>query len=286
MSLCRVGAAAAALTGLAVLAAAPAGAESASLDYTCSVFSLTVDLPVGELPEDILAPLEDALAGGLDTLEDLDLADLPLDEVGDLPITAVFDSAIGDGATTTVGSTVALSPLTTTITLPPETVAALTGIDLPVATGGLLLSAGIDETGTDREALFDFEQVSLTDGRLTLSGGGEADSFTAQTAGDHTYVAGDLQLILLDPEDGFAAIECTLDEGQDSAIDQITAKAGTSAPAPTPTTTAPAPVRPVVVQTDAAQPTSPTWLPFAAAGASSIVLVGGLTLTRRSAARR
>lgn len=287
-------AAAAAFAGLGVLAAAPAHAQSAELTYTCSLFVITEAIDLELLPDAAAEAITKAKEGDLSGLQDLEAiaglaaADLPADLVEGLPVTAAFDSAIADGATTAVGSTVALSPLDAAITLPPETVAALTGISLDAALAAGVLYAGIDETETDRDAFFDFDEVAVEDGQISLLGTGDAESFTATQAGTHSYVGGDMDVLVGDPVGAFAVLQCTLDDGQDSTIDVITAKAAVPTPTPTPSPTQPAPVRPDVVQTDAAQPTSPTWLPLVGAGAGSILAVAGAShlLRRRAVASR
>jgi len=281
-----------ALAGLGVFAVAPAQAQSAELDYTCSLLTLDGDIDPDQLPEEARKALELAQEGDLSGIEGLDAIEglqdaLPLEEIGNLAVTAVFDSAIADDATTPVGSTVKLSPLKATVTLLPETVAALTGIDIESALAGAVLYAGIDETGKDREAFFEFDDIALDDGRLNLSGTGDAQSFKVRETGTHTYVAGDLEIFLADSESTFTMLECTLDEDQDATIDQITAQAApTTTPPPATTAPTPTPVRPSVVQTDAAQPTSPTWLPLAAVATGSILVLGaGSHLLRRRALR-
>ncbi len=282
-----VTAAAATFAGLGALAVAPAHAVSAELTYTCSAFTVSEEIDPEGLPEAAREAIERAQEGDLSGLEDLQglegLEDLPIEEIEDLVVTAVFDSAIANGATTTPGSTVALSPLTTTITLAPETVAALTDIDLATAEAGAVLYSGIEETGAEREAYFEFEDVSVTGGRAELKGTGDAEAFKANAPGTFTYAGGDLDVFIGDPQGPFTVLECTLDEGQDATIDVITAKAAPTTPPTTPPT---GPVRPDVVQTDAAQPTSPTWLPLAATGVGSVLVLGAASrLTRRSAHR-
>lgn len=279
-----VTAAAAAFAGLGAFAATPAHAVSAELTYTCSAFTIPEEIDPEALPEAARDAIEKAQEGDLSQLEDLQdmegLEDLPIDEIEDLVVTAVFDSAIPNGATTTPGSSVDLSPLSTTITLPPETVAALTDIELATAEAGAVLYAGIEETGADREAYFEFEDVTLTGGQAELNGTGDAEAFKANAPGTFTYAAGDLDVFIGDPDGPFTVLECTLDEGQETAIDVITAKAAATTPPP------PAPVRPDVVQTDAAQATSPTWLPLAATGVGSVLVLGAASrLTRRRADR-
>ncbi|EAQ00385.1 hypothetical protein JNB_09439 [Janibacter sp. HTCC2649] len=279
-------AATAALSGLSFLATAPAHAESGSLDYTCTATLVPADLPAGELSDTARKAIEKARGGDTSALKALEaLADeLPFEEIPDLAVTAVFDSAIGDDAVVPVGSTVELSPLTTTITFPAATVtAALADIDLPTAQALALLDAGIEEDGQSREAIFDFDKFGGGDGSFTATGTGEAESFKAAKAGAYTYAAGDLLAFVGDPEGPFTSFECTPAEDQDLTIDQVTAQAATTTPTPTPS----GPVRPDVVQTDAAQPTSPTWLPLAAAGAGSILILGAASqVARRRGTRR
>ncbi|MEO7268559.1 MAG: hypothetical protein ABIW49_05050 [Knoellia sp.] len=278
-------AATAALSGLTLLASAPAHAESASLDYTCSAFLIPADLP-GDLSDGARKAIEKAKGGDTSALKALEALEdePPFDEIPDLAVTAVFDSAIGDDAEVRVGSTVELAPLTTTITFPAATVtAALADIDLPTAEAEAFLDARIEELGQSHEALFEFDEFGGGDGSFTATGTGEADSFKAAKAGAYTYSAGDLEAFVGDPEGAFTYFQCTPDEDQDLTIDQVTAKAASTTPTPTPS----GPVRPDVVQTDAAQPTSPTWLPLAAAGAGSILILGAASqVARRRGTRR
>lgn len=262
---------------------APAQAASSELTYTCTLFSLPAGLDVGDLGAEGQQLLESAEKGEVDP--GALAAEIPeLVEVEGLKVTASFDSAIKDGATATVGSTVQLAPVSTTIQFPAATVAALGDLDLDVAFGGSYLYAGIDETGAERDVETEFESLELVDGTLTATGEGDAEPFTLRQPGDHTFVAGDLEIILLDEsETSFVVLECSLDEGQDATIDVVTAKAAATTAPPAP---APGPVRPDVVQTDAAQPASPSTLPLLAAGAGSVVVLGAAShLLRRRAAR-
>ncbi len=278
-------AATAALSGLTLLAAAPASAESASLDYTCSAFIVPADVELGELSDVARRAIEKAKGGDASALRSLKAVEEepPFEEIPNLAVSAVFDSVIADDAVVPVGSTVKLSPLTTTISFPAATVTAgLADIDLPVAQVAAFLYSRVDELNQEREALFEFKEFAFDNGKFSATGTGEADPFTAAKAGAYTYAAGDLEVYVGDPEGPFAVFECTLDDDQDAAIDQVTAKAAsTSTPTPS------GPVRPDVVQTDAAQPTSPSWIPLAAAGVGSILVLGAASqVARRRGTRR
>jgi hypothetical protein len=270
-----VTAAAATFVGLGALAATPAQAASAELSYTCTLFSLPPGIELPDLSEAERQGLRDAVEGDVEGLEAL-LEEVDFVEVPGLKLTASFDSAI-DAPTAPVGTEIELSPVQTRITLPTATAAALGELNLPVAMGGSYLVAGFDESGAERDVLTEFEGFAAGDGTFSATGEGEAESYVLEEAGQHTYLAGDLFVVLSDPQENFAYLECTLDEGQDSTIDVITARAATTTP-PAP---APAPVRPEVVQTDAAQPTSPSWLPLAAAGAGSVLVLGAASHVRR-----
>lgn len=200
----------------------------------------------------------------------------------DLPLSARFDTAIADGATTPVGKNVSLEPATARFTVSPELATELSALSVGEGLGGAFLYGGVVESEQEIGIEFDIDDFTLGDGDLTLDGTSAfADDDLAVTkAGTYTYAAGDVDAFFIDEENlSVVGLECALDEGQDATVDQVTAKA---APAPAPT-----PVRPNVVQTDAAQPTSPAWLPLTAAGLGSILVLGAASVTaRRSAAAR
>lgn len=266
-------AASATIAGLGVLAASPASAVSAELDYTCTFYGFPEGLDEGELdPEE--RKLVDAAKEGEVPLDEL-AAELPeIIEIEGLAATAAFDSAIADGATTTPGSTVELEPVAGTVVLSAEIRAEVRKLGITEGFAGALLWAEIEETSAERETEFFFDEVSIPEsGSLALSTeDGVAEAFRANAAGTFTYAAGDFELFIAPADEEsavFAGVGCTPNDDQDLRIDQIVA-VGATTPAPT----TPEPVRPGVVQTDAAQPISPTWLPLAAAGVGSIVLAG------------
>lgn len=312
-------------TGLAALTlAAPASAESVDLNYTCALFTvdipgefdpealeekLTEELDQGESLKDAareaIPEVEkaDPTAKAAPTSTDKPAADEPgddeADEPGDdeeppfpditpiaenLPLTARFDTAIADGATTPLGKDVSLEPASARFTLSTELTDELGALSIGTGLGGAYVYGGVVESDQPIGIEFDLDTFGLGKGPVTLDGTSSfADEEVAVTkAGTYTYAAGDLDFFFIDEETlTVAGLECTLDEGQDPTVDQVTAKAAT-----TPTTpTTPAPERPVVVQTDAAQPTSPSWLPLTAAGLASILVLGGATrfATRRAA---
>ncbi|MFW5472587.1 hypothetical protein ACOCJ5_04690 [Knoellia sp. CPCC 206450] len=274
----------AASTSLALVT--PAQAASAEITYTCGLFALPAGLDVADLGAHGQKLLESAEKG--EVAPDALAAEIPeIIEVEGLKVTASFDSAIADGATTTPGSTVELEPLSARFTFDAGVTAELGKLGITEGEAGALLFAGVDETGAEREAEFWFESVSVPgSGAFTLeSDDGFAEPFKANAPGEFTYVAGDFSFFLAtgDEENGtFAALECVADDDQDLTIDQVTARAEGTTPPPTPE-----PVRPDVVQTDAAQPASPSMLPLLAAGAGSVVVLGaGSHLLRRRAARR
>ncbi|KGN40162.1 hypothetical protein [Knoellia aerolata] len=281
-----VTAATAALTGLGVVAVGPAHAASAELAYTCTLFSFEDGVEVDDLDADDRALLESAKEGDV-PLAELE-AEIPgLVEIPGLEATATFDSAIEDGATARAGSTVELEPVAASFTLSPEIGAELRALGITEGEAGAMLFAGIEETGLERDTEFYFDTVSIPEsGPLTLSTeDGFAEDFRVNAPGTFTYVAGEVELfIAVEDEESilFAGLTCTPDEDQDLTIDQVVAAA---APTPTPTPTAPGPVRPDVVQTDAAQPTSPAWLPVASLGLGSILVVGAASRLRRRAPR-
>ncbi|WP_404382110.1 hypothetical protein LL946_15215 [Knoellia locipacati] len=277
------------LAGLGFLTTAPVHAASAELDFTCTLFGFP-ELPEGtELGAEERRMLDAAREGeaSLDALAD----EIPeVIEIPGLKLSASFDSAIADGATTTAPSTVQLEPVKGAIVLSAEAVAEIRKLGLTEGVAGALLLAGIEETGADSETDFFFDAVSLPEsGSLTLStDDGYAEPFRANAAGTFTYVAGDMELFIASEDEEsvmFAGFSCVPDEGQDLTIDQIVAT-GAPTTTPTPTPSAPGPVRPDVVQTDAAQPTSPTWLPLTAAGIGSVLLFGAASQLVGRAGRR
>ncbi|WP_353952674.1 DUF6801 domain-containing protein [Knoellia sp. S7-12] len=277
-----------ALAATAALTLAPsAQAASDDIAYTCTLFSLPTDIDLEDLSSDEREMLKSVEEGEVDAAEAAE--DIPeFVEIEGLNATASFDSAIEDGATAAVGSRVELEPVAATLTFGDDVASELRTLGITDGIAGAGMLAGIEETEADRETEFFFEKLSVpASGGFTLTTeDGVADSIRINGAGTYTYVAGDLGVFFAtgDDETGtFAALECVADDDQDLTIDQVTAKA--APPTGTPTPTPSGPVRPDVVQTDVAQPTSPSWLPFAAAGAGSFILVGGLTLTRRNAAR-
>lgn len=282
-----------ALAATAALTLAPAAqAASDDIAYTCTLFSLPVDIELEDLSPDERQMLKSVEEGDVDAGEAAE--EIPeFVEIEGLKATAAFDSAIEDGATAAVGSRVELEPVEATLTIGDDVADELRTLGITEGIAGAGLLARIEETDAFRETDFFFESLSVpASGGFTLtSDEGYAESFRVNAAGTFTYEAGDLGVFFGtdDEESGaFAALECAPDDDQDLSIDQVVAPGAatpTPTPTPTPTTTPSAPVRPDVVQTDAAQPTSPSWLPLAAAGAGSFILVGGLTLTRRSAAR-
>ena len=287
-----VTAAAATLAGLGLLTATPAHAVSDELSYTCSLFALPDGFPIEDLGTEERRLLDSAKEGEL-APEEL-AAEIPeIIELDGLKATATFDSAIEDGARVVAGTSVELEPVSGTFTLSPEIGDALRELEIPDAVGGAFVFTSIEETGLERGVEFYFDSVTIpASGEVTLSSeDGFTEAFRAHAPGTYTYVAGDFDLFV-GTEEGetaaFAGISCVLDEDQDPTIDQVVATAAsTPTPTPTPTTPPAGPVRPDVVQTDVAQPTSPTWLPLAATGVGSVLVLGAASrLTRRSARRR
>lgn len=239
-------------------------------------------VPAAPTDEPAASDAPDAADAPDDDLEEGPWPDItPIAE--DLPLSARFDTAIADGATTPVGKNVSLEPATARFTVSPELATELSALSVGEGLGGAFLYGGVVESEQEIGIEFDIDDFTLGDGDLTLEGTSAFadDDLAVDKAGTYTYAAGDVDAFFIDEENlAVVGLECTLDEGQDATVDQVTAKA---APAPAPT-----PVRPDVVQTDAAQPTSPAWLPLTAAGLGSILVLGAASVTarRRSAARR
>ncbi|KGN33992.1 hypothetical protein N802_09170 [Knoellia sinensis KCTC 19936] len=258
MTFSRVGVAAAAMSGLALLAAAPAHAETGTLSYVCDYVGIKI------------------------------------------PITASFDSAIEDGATLPTGD-VDVNPLTGKVNIAEAQVGLIKFLGATSIAGTGVLDSGVAETGQPVPVDFSFPATTVpASGGMTIPVTGSAeDAIDASEEGAYGFFAGDADLELTTNSGQKLALSCTLAEDtteEAALIDGFDAEKPKPSPTPTPTTstpapttpaptTSPSPVRPEIVQTDAAQPTSPTWLPFAGLGAGAVLLGGGLVVTRRSAAR-
>lgn len=272
-----------ALAATAALTLTPsAQAASDDLAYTCTLFSLPTDIELEDLNSAERQLLKSVEEGDVDPGEAAE--EIPeFVEIEGLKATASFDSAVEDGATVAVGSRVELEPVAGTFSFGDDVATELRKLGITDGFAGATLLAGIEETETDRETDFFFETLSVpASGGFTLtSEDGMAESFRVNAAGTFTYVAGDFGVFFGtgDEDDGaFAALDCVADEDQDLTIDQVVAKAAST---PTPTPSTPGPVRPDVVQTDAAQPTSPSFIPAAALGFGVIAMAGAYALQRR-----
>lgn len=276
-----------ALAATAALAiSVPAHAASDEIAYTCTLYALPFGIEVDELDTEEQELLRSATEG--EVAPEALAEEIPeFVEIEGLTATASFDSVIKDGATAAAGTRVELSPVAGAVTLGADVTDELVALGITEGEAGALLFAGIEETGVESDTEFYFDSVSVPkSGAFTLKDSdGFAESFRVNAPGTFTYTAGDLSVYIStgDEESGsFAALECVADDDQELAIDQVTVKA-----AATPTPTTPGPVRPDVVQTDAAQPTAPSWLPLAAAGTGSILVLGASSaLLRRRGARR
>lgn len=259
----RAGVAAVAMTGLAFLATTPAQAATSALPYDCAV---------AEFP-------------GVN-----------------IPITSTFDSALDDGEIVAPGDVV-LNPVAGQVVIAEAEVGLLRWLNITSLEGSGTLQAGIDETGQDLPVNFSVGRTPVpAAGAMSITfNGSTAGPATVEDEGQYGFVAGDADIALTTDSGSKLTLACTLNDGDDAPefddlIDFFEVQADEPSPTPTPTTTpsaptatpspttAPSPVRPDVVQTDAAQPTSPSWVPFAGL-AGSIALGGGLLVARRSAAR-
>lgn len=263
-TLSRAGVAAAALSGFALLAAAPAQATTGELAYECLYGTIKV------------------------------------------PITAQFDSAIEDGADVPAGD-VSVNPVSGKVTIAEAQVNLIKFLGAKTLAGKGTLDSGVAETEQAVPVDFAFPATDVpASGAMSIDVTGEAaDPIDASEPGEYGFYAGDVELTLTTDKGTNLALKCTLDaetSDDDALIDWFTAVEDdkpteptetpepTGTPEPTPSTTAPSPStspeRPEVVQTDAAQPTSPAWLPMTAMGAGAVLLGGGFVATRRSASRR
>ncbi|PRY59296.1 hypothetical protein BCF74_11033 [Knoellia remsis] len=255
--------------------AAPSGDATPDATATGPLDAITEQLPGGSAaPTDTPGTTSSAATDPITPI---------LDQLGaNLPITAVFDSAIADGATAPANSEVTLDPVTAKIFLTPQINDQIPDAVFPVAIGGLDLYGGVPETDQEINAAIDFDSFGEDGGGVIVSGKGEADeALEVGGPGTYSYEAGDLTLYAINEDDNLAiGIDCALNDGQDATIDtvRVVGAAGSGS----------GPVRPVVVQTDAAQPTTPSALPYAAVAFGATLVIGGAAgmARRRSAARR
>lgn len=203
------------------------------------------------------------------------------------PMTARFDSPLEDGAKVRVGTELQIAPVKGSYTLSPALVKDLLDYagDTPArGTASVAMTGMLDNARLNIDLAWEDMPYALAAGSpATLTGTGapsEGDPTSFEVReGAHEFRADDLFVALRLGDDLSAYLACTPQRGTSTLIDRITGVAATS-------TTAPAPARPSVVQTDAAQPTSPSWVPLAA-GAGSILVLGAASVTaRRRAAHR
>ncbi|NHA69673.1 DUF6801 domain-containing protein [Phycicoccus flavus] len=228
--------------------------------------------------------------------------------------TGRFDTALVDGATVRAGEPFGFDPSTGRFDLPQDFVDALRAQGDTEFFGYASVEAPWDVVGGRQSIGMDVPLTPIpATGPMTIPlVGSRNGTETLTEPGTYTLVAGQFGLV---SDDDFAGLVCTVAPGVPTevrAIDTLTVTPATPTPTPTgeptstPTTTAgpsatatppataspaatvtAAPVRPVLVQTDAAEHDGPSGLPATlAALLGAGLLAGGVLARRRTATRR
>ena len=211
------------------------------------------------------------------------------------PLTVRLDFPVPDDGTYTapVGSTLVLNPMTGTVVLPEPVVDLLRDQSIAEVDGYGRMQAEITAAPADTLTPIDLALPAPAvpaEGPLTMPLRNDDPGIATNVRKGENVLVAPLILLTLSPSDNGdvegVALECTLVEEGDIAIDRLT---GTVAPTATPTPTPTAvpsttPVRPAVVQTDFAEDDGSSALPFALGGAV-LAMAGGVLVARRGRVR-
>lgn len=207
-------------------------------------------------------------------------------------LTARLDFPVPDDGTyaAPVGSTLVLNPMTGTVLLPEQVVDLLRDQSVAEVVGSGRLHAEITAAPADTITPIDLALPATAvpeQGPLTMPLRNDDPGIATNVRqGENVLVAPRIFITLSPSDNGVAegvALECTLVEGGDIAIDRLTGTVTPSATAsadPSPTAT---PVRPVVVQTDFAGDDGSSGLPVVVVGAV-LAMAGGVLVVRRGRA--
>lgn len=267
------------LVGLAV----PAQAESEPVSYSCTV----EPLPTTERSASPLDSSREA-SGSPTTAATSSAPEVSAQAQAFGGMTAVFDTAMPEGETGL--GIVDINPVTASVTLSAELVSAIRGYGVTSgkASAGM---AGRPEDQirppeTDLPFVeFDLGRVTLpTSGSWSFDAEGTYPGFEVSTLGPNYFYAGAFYLGI---GNGTAIVQvaCDPDDPQ-VVIDSVIGVADSSTSSPTTgtqtaTRTSSSPARPVIVQTDAGDPTTSSALPFAVAGVGALVAAVALRGIRR-----
>ncbi len=210
-------------------------------------------------------------------------------EEGSGTATASFDTAVPDGLVVDVGDQVTLNPFTGTVTFPEAFVTMLRDAGLTSLEGGGEAFLFVDGGEGELYAAFPWGPVAVpAEGPLTVELlEGDAESYRVQDAGAHRILmSGFAFWVETGEEEPVAWMFCGSDD--EVVVDTFQARQATAVPVPTVTVTTAAPVRPVLVQTDAAQGDDrAAGAPVLGAGALVLLATAvGLRRAQRSSSRR